>query len=151
MEFSIGNSKDDEQPKRPATASTAPKSSAGRKPGRPAASTRQRDNITGALSTMESAYSAMSMGALLLRKPLTAEVIARQSEQWQASNRQAFESSPKLASAIAGVGQASGVVTFAITNVVALGSILITLRQETAMQQREAEAKAQPEDGPMNG
>lgn len=148
MEFTIGG--DDNAARKP-TASTAPKSAGTGKPrGRPAGTTagaKQRDNVANALSTMESAYSAMSMGALILNKPVTAEMIAIRSEQWQASNKQAFESSPKLASTIASVGQASGVVTFAITNIVALGSILITLRQETAAQVEANTEKSAPDNG----
>jgi hypothetical protein len=139
VEFTIGGSDD-----KPTTRTTgnAPKSATGRKPGRPTTSSKQRDNVAAALSTMESAYSALSMGALMLRKPLTAEAIARGAEQWQASNRQAFEASPKLASVIAGVGQTSGVAMFAATNIIAMGTILITLRQENAIQAAERAAEA---------
>jgi hypothetical protein len=147
MEFTIGGGNSDETPKRTANASTAPKSATGKKPGRPSTSARQRDNVAAALSTMESAYSALSMGALIIGKPLTAELIAVQSEQWQAANRQSFESSPKLASAIAGVGQASGVATFLATNIIAVGSIIITLRKEAAAQAIDKAAATPPEDG----
>lgn len=146
IEFTLGG---DDAPNRKPTASTAPKSAAPgkRPPGRPSTSAKQKDNVAGALSTMESAYSALSMGALLINKPITAELVARGSEQWQASNRQAFESSPKLAATIASVGQASGVATFVITNVVAFGSILLTLRKEAAAQVEANTAKDAPDNG----
>lgn len=146
IEFTLGG---DDTPNRKPSASTAPKSAATgkRPPGRPSTSAKQKDNVAAALSTMESAYSALSMGALLINKPVTAELIARGSEQWQASNRQAFESSPKLAATIANVGSASGVATFAITNIVAFGSILITMRREAAAQAEMNTAKDAPDNG----
>lgn len=113
-----------------------PKSARGgskRGPGRPSAPTaKHRADTDAALSTMNSAYNLLSMGALLLRRPHTASLIAANGEQWQAGNREAFESSPKLAAAIANVGQTSGVVTFFVTNAVALVQIVGALRSESA-------------------
>lgn len=107
-------------------ASTASKPAA-----RAGGSAKAKANIDGALATMNSAYNAVTMGLVLLGRPLTAEMVALKTDQWQASNRQAFESSPRLASTIAGVGQASGVAMFAVTNIVAAGSIVLALREES--------------------
>lgn len=95
-------------------------------------SAKAKANVDGALATMSSAYNAVTMGLVLLGRPLTAEMVALKTDQWQASNRQAFESSPRLAASIAGVGQASGVAMFAVTNIVAAGSIVLALREESA-------------------
>lgn len=133
MEFTI-NKGDDSTPAEPPRRGRPPKSESGARPaGRPSNASRKTNQVSAALSTMESAYSALSMGALMLRRPLTAELIATQSEQWQASNRQAFEASPKLAGIVAGVGQTSGVAMFFVTNVVAAGSVVLALKQESAM------------------
>lgn len=114
------------------TATRAPRSASGAKRGRPSANAKHKANVEAALGTMSSAYSLLSMGAVLMRRPRTASLIAANSEQWQAGNREAFESSEKLASMIANVGQTSGVVTFAITNAVALFSIFGSLKAESA-------------------
>lgn len=135
MEFTIGSGDDEkpaaDAPKRrgrpPASANGAAKT-----PARAGGSAKSKAAIDGALATMDSAYSALSMGLLMLRRPLSAELVALRSEQWQASNRQAFESSPRLAAAISGVGQASGVMMFAVTNIVAAGSIMLAVREESA-------------------
>lgn len=151
LEFSIeSNSPDKDKP-----ATDAPKrrgrppgsvNGTGKAPARAGGTAKSKAAVDGALATMESAYSALSMGMLMLGRPLTAELIALKSEQWQASNRQAFESSAKLAASISGVGQASGVAMFAVTNIVAAGSIMLAFREESAAK-RAQEAAATPEDG----
>ena len=139
--FTIGG---DAKPAQPAKTGGQPES-AKRAPGRPPGSTKHKQNVEQALSTMNSAYNLASMGALMARRPRTAGLIAQSAEQWQAGNREAFESSEKLAAAIANVGQTSGIVTFVSVNAYAAFQIWLAMREESA-DIREARAQAVSED-----
>lgn len=134
--FSFGQSSD------PAPKSATP---AKRQPGRPRASAKKEASVEDALATMNSMYKLLSMGAMMIRRPLTAAHIAGSMEEWEKGNRQAFESSPRLAAAIAGVGQTSGVVTFLVTNGVAAFGIVSALRQESAIVAEEKAKNSEPE------
>lgn len=139
--FTIGN---DPAPKSGGTpASAGAKKPAGRPP---AGAAKHKQNVELALSTMESVYNLTGMGMLMLRRPETAETIVNLADQWQAGNRQAFESSEKLAEAIANLGQASGTVTFISVNLYAAFSIYLAMREEGAkIRAAEWSAESQPE------
>lgn len=141
IEFTIGT---DDKPE------DAPKRRPGRPPGsstragRPASTAAQtKQTVEQALASMSALYDMAGLAALSFGKPLTATRIAEKSDEWQAANRKAFESSPRLAALVSGVGQTSGVVTFLVTNVVAATTIVGTLRYESALQRAQADSAAQ--------
>lgn len=115
----------------PKSASDAPRR--GRPPGSGTTAAKKNADVAAALSSMNGLYTAASAGLLLIGRPATAEYFASQLDQLQAANRTAFESSPKLASLIAGVGQVSGVGLFLGTNLMVAVQLVIALRAEGAM------------------
>lgn len=130
LTFTIGSSSEDEPKRKPGR----PPGSANKSPGRPpSGAARDKLNVERALSSMGSLYEMTSLGMLWLGHAQTANLIASRQDEWQTANRKAFESSPKLASTIAGVGQTSGVVTFFVTNVMAAGMVAMAFRQESTI------------------
>lgn len=105
-----------------------------RGPGRPAgsgtAAAKKNADVEAALASMNGLYTAASAGLLLIGRPQSAEYFSSQIDQLQAANRTAFNSSPKLASMIAGVGQVSGVGLFLGTNLMVAVQIAIAVRTE---------------------
>lgn len=135
ISFTIGDSNSDDKPKSgpaPKSATTPKRGPAGA--GRPTASqAKTKQDVESALAAMKGLYEAASLGLMLLGRPQTATALAEQEEQLQAANRSAFESSPKLAATIAGVGQVSGVGMFLVTNVTMAAQVLLAFRAEGAM------------------
>lgn len=132
------NIEDDNRPAPKSATNTGPVK---RGPGRPPGSgSKQVQNVNAALGTMDSLYGLMATGAQLMHRELTANVIANQIDTWQAQNKKAFESSPKLAQTIANIGQTSGFVTFLTTNVVAFGMVALALREENELIRNMKEA-----------
>lgn len=105
-----------------------------------------KKQVETALATMGTLYSSMSAILLVAGKPQTAAVMASGIEQTQAANRQAFEASPALASAIAKLGAVSSVGLFLGSNIALIGQTLLAMRMETNMQ-REAAEQRQSNEG----
>jgi len=114
----------------PKSAQDTPKRSPGRPPGSGTTAAKKNADVEAALASMNGLYTAASAGLLLVGRPATAEYFAAQLDQLQAANRTAFNSSPKLASMIAGVGQVSGVGLFLGTNLMIAVQLVIAVRQE---------------------
>jgi hypothetical protein len=130
ISFTIGDASDDKS-KGPAPKSATPKRPASA--GRPSASqAKTKQDVESALAAMKGLYEAASLGLLLMGRPGTATLLAEQEDQLQTANRSAFESSPKLAATIAGVGQISGVGMFLVTNVTVVAQVLLAFRAEGA-------------------
>lgn len=119
----------------PESKGPAPKSADAPRRGRPPGSTstaKKNQDVEAALASMNGLYTAASAGLLLIGRPMTAEYFSAQIDQLQAANRTAFNSSPKLASMIAGVGQISGVGLFLGTNLMIAVQLVIAVRAEGA-------------------
>lgn len=119
-----------------------PKRGPGRPPGSGSAASKKASDVNAALAAMNGLYTAASAGLLLIGRPQTAEYFASQMDQLQAANRTAFESSPKLASVIAGAGQISGVGLFLGTNLMVAVQLAIAIRQEGIMNDAAAQNEA---------
>lgn len=145
ISFTIGDAGDDKSKTPAPKSATAPKRGAA-SPGRPSASqAKTKQDVDSALAAMKGLYEAASMGLMLFGRPQTATALAEQQDQLQAANRSAFESSPRLAATIAGVGQVSGVGMFLVTNVTMAAQVLLAFRAEGAM--IRANLAAQAENG----
>lgn len=112
-----------------------------RKPGRPKGSTNTTTprtagpatDVKKALATMQGLYEGVAGALMLFGLPGTASTLVSRIEQVQVQNEQAFSASPKLAKAIANVGQTGGVAAFFIGNAVMVAGVVAVGRQELAM------------------
>lgn len=134
-----------------------PKSATRKRVGRPPKSAKAREAVESAVHSMDQVYSILAVASLASGRTLTATAIAEHSEEWLAGDRKAFEASPKLAAAIAGVGQASGVLGFVMTNAMAVMTIVPALRADAAARtsakkkDRSTVRKPGPESLPDSG
>lgn len=119
---------DEPKPNQPDPKSATPR----RRQGRPPKSAKAREAVESAVHSMDQVYSIMAVASLASGRTLTATAIAEHSDEWLAGDRKAFEASPRLASAIAGVGQASGVLGFLMTNAMAVMTVVPALRADAA-------------------
>lgn len=105
-----------------------------KKRGRPKGSRntgrRKSTDVTLALGTMSTLYGVMVTGAMLTGHPATAMQISNGIDSVQEANKQAFESSPKLAHTIAALGETSGVAIFITANAMMLVPAIASLRAE---------------------
>lgn len=116
------------------TADVPPKTSASGKPrrGRPSNASKQRETVEHALGAMAGAYSLVAQFALLTGRENLREHVVGSVEQLQASNRVAFEASPRLAAVVAGAGTGTGVLGFFVSNVVFVAGCLVSMRRDAA-------------------
>lgn len=89
-----------------------------------------KETVDAALIVMQSAYAVLGLGLMTIAGPRTAELFADATDDLQTSNKQAFESSPKLAAMIAQAGAVSGVGIFVGAHVMALAPVVLSFRQE---------------------
>ncbi len=115
-----------------------------RTPGTRRSSAKSKADVETAVATMGSLYSAASAALLMTGRRGTAEQFSIRIEQTQKANREAFESSPSLASAVAKLGQVSSIGLFIGANISLLATTMLMFRMETAQLRAEA-AKSAPE------
>lgn len=112
----------------PKSVDATPDSTAPKRRGRPPGSARKNQDVANAVATMESTYGAVVVGLQILNRTEAAIGFAERAEKTMATNKRAFESSPKLASAVAKFGSGSGVVTFIMANAMLFGGTFVQLR-----------------------
>lgn len=114
----------------PNTSGETPKRRGRPKGSRNTGGRRKSTDVALALSTMSTLYGVMVTGAMLTGHPATATQISAGIDSVQDANKQAFESSPKLAHTIASLGETSGVAIFITANAMMLVPAFMQFRAE---------------------
>lgn len=117
----------------------APASAAKRGPGRPPGSankapsksaTAAKADVDQALATMESLYTATTIGLTMFGLVETAEDWIAKAEELQKTNREALTAAPRLAASIAKAGQVGGAGMFFGAHAIALFGLVNSARAE---------------------
>ena len=122
-----------------------------RKPGRPKGSTNTSTTATAinqdvkkALATLDSIYSLMGTGLMVMGLSQSATDWADSAEQLSKTNEDALRANPKLAKMIGNIGSTGGSITFFITHGMAVLSLAKTVRNEIQDKRLESELAKTP-------
>lgn len=111
---------------------------------------KHKANVEAALAVMEGVYSLGQMGVLVSGHRKTAMQMAEGLDEVQRQNRQAFESSERLAQTIANLGNVSAIGMFVTANLMYLAPVVLSLREERK-EAKDAKTKPQRQENTGTG